>query len=167
MKLSGVQSGVRTDDSVIRVLVVDDHQFLRRGLVHMLFLEPGMLVVGEAATGRVAVDLARQTRPDVIIMDINMPEMNGIEATRLITSENPHVRVIGLSMHNEGNLCQTVMEAGACAYISKGCAPQELIAAIRRFSKKAPARERNEAPISMDPSPQKPDLDRMRRPNHP
>lgn len=127
------------DDPRIRVLVADDHHVLRDGLTHIILLEPGMLVVGEAANGREAVELARQVHPDVIIMDINMPEMNGIEATRQITSENPHVHVIGLSMHGQTDMIHAICQAGADSYLSKGCSSHELISAIRQTVQKNPA----------------------------
>jgi PAS domain S-box-containing protein len=115
----------------IRVLLADDHKILREGLIRLLQLYPDLEVVGEAADGAMAVALARQAHPDVILMDITMPQMNGVEATRLITAEMPNVRVIGLSMHTENDMAERMREAGAVGYLSKSSDPETVIAAIR------------------------------------
>jgi PAS domain S-box-containing protein len=115
----------------IRVLLVDDHQILRAGLSSLLRDEQGIEVVGEAEDGVEAVDLALTLEPDVILMDVTMPRMGGVEATERITAKLPSVRVIGLSMHTEADMAARLREAGAAAYVTKGGAPAALIRAIR------------------------------------
>lgn len=115
----------------LRVLLVDDHEILRAGLSSLLAAEDGIEIVGEAADGIEAVDLALTLRPDVVVMDITMPRMNGIEATRRITEKLPGVRVVGLSMHAREDMARALREAGAATYVEKGGPPQALIAAVR------------------------------------
>lgn len=115
----------------IRVLLVDDHKIMRQGLSSLLQLERDIDIIGEAENGRQALDVVRQLRPDVVIMDVNMPVMNGIEATRVISSELPEIRVIGLSMHIDKNAADAMRAAGAVAYLTKGGPSEDLIAAIR------------------------------------
>ncbi len=114
-----------------RVLLVDDHQIMRDGLVSLLREVPGVVVVGEACDGREAVYMARHLKPDVIIMDISMPRMNGIEATRVITREHPNIRVIGLSMHEKDDMAAAMRDAGAVAFHTKGGPSDDLVAAVR------------------------------------
>jgi two-component system, NarL family, response regulator NreC len=114
----------------VRVLVADDHQILREGLVTLL-AKAGMTVVGEAADGRMVVRLTRELKPNVVIMDIAMPELNGIEATRQIVSEAPGIRIIALSMHADKHFVRGMLQAGASGYLLKHCASQELVQAIR------------------------------------
>ena len=114
-----------------RILVVDDHALVRRGLVTMLRKEPDLLVVGEATNGQEAVERNRALIPDVILMDIGMPVLNGIDATRAIHAEYPAVRVIGLSMFEESEQSEAMRAAGAVAYVSKSDAAEALLAAIR------------------------------------
>lgn len=116
----------------IRVLLADDHRILRNALASMLADEQDLEIVGEAGDGVEAVELASQYRPDVILMDITMPRLNGIEATRRITATWPQVRVIGLSMHEEEGMAAQMREAGASAYLTKGGSPDQLLATIRR-----------------------------------
>lgn len=114
-----------------RVLVVDDHQIVRRGLARLLDEMPAVQVVGEAANGRAAVEMARRLRPDVILMDITMPIMDGVEATRRITGELPGVRVVGLSIHAAEDMEAAMQDAGAAAYLAKGGPLETLAATIR------------------------------------
>jgi len=116
----------------IRVLVVDDHRVMREGLTQLLTAEPDVVVVGEAADGQQAAELTRQLWPDVVIMDINMPTLNGIEATRVISAEYPAVRVIGLSMFEAAEQEAAMREAGAVAYLSKSGPAEVLLATIRK-----------------------------------
>jgi DNA-binding NarL/FixJ family response regulator len=124
----------------IRVLIVDDHEVIRETLRSFLESLPGVEVVGEAENGRVAVQLARDKKPTVVIMDVIMPEMDGIEATRLITSEMPEVKVIVLSMQCDEFYRETLRQAGASCFLSKDSAFEELIHAIEALS---PARRSN------------------------
>ncbi len=96
-----------------RVMLVDDHKMFRDGLRVLINAEPGMEVVGEAVDGREAVEIARRLSPDVVIMDISMPGMNGIEAMRHLINDDPKVMVIMLSMYSSGPLVRSVMAAGA------------------------------------------------------
>ena len=115
----------------IRVLLADDHAVLRQGLAAILADQPDIELVGQASDGEMAVDMARQLQPDVVIMDVTMPRLNGVEATRLIAGEMPEVRVIGLSLHEPADMTASMREAGAHAYLNKGGPAEELIAAIR------------------------------------
>ncbi|KJS33762.1 MAG: hypothetical protein VR64_00290 [Desulfatitalea sp. BRH_c12] len=119
----------------IRVLFADDHKVIRQGLIQLIAKQPDIAVVGEAANGREALELARQLRPDVIVMDIAMPEMDGIEATRRIKTERPDVRVIGLSMHDDEQIAQTIRHAGADAFVSKTSSSSELLKEIYRIAR--------------------------------
>lgn len=107
------------DRNRIRLLVVDDHAVVRQGLIQMLSREPGVEIVGDAVDGQDAVEKASLLRPDVILMDISMPRLNGLDATRLITAELPEIRVIGLSMHAQGEMTTQMRAAGAKGYLVK------------------------------------------------
>lgn len=112
------------------VLLADDHKIMRDGL-RVLLEKENLEVIGETDNGRAAVRLARELKPDVVVMDIGMPELNGIEATRQITTETPQTRVIALSMHSDKRFVTGMLGAGAAAYVVKAGAFEELIAAIR------------------------------------
>ena len=115
----------------IKVLIADDHQIVRQGLRTLLEREPDLEVVAEAENGRSTVRLARQSHPEVIIMDVAMPDLNGIEATRQIISEMPKVKVIALSMYADRRFVANMLKAGASGYLLKDCACEELVRAIR------------------------------------
>jgi signal transduction histidine kinase/ActR/RegA family two-component response regulator len=115
----------------IRVLVADDHPVVRRTLARMLGSEPDIQIVGEAANGERAIELTRHLCPDVVLLDVSMPGMDGIEATRRIQAECPGVQVIGLSMYDEAEKAKAMREAGAVAYLGKTCPADVVIAAIR------------------------------------
>jgi DNA-binding NarL/FixJ family response regulator len=115
-----------------RVLIVDDHKMFRDGLRGLINAEPGMEVVGEAVDGKEAIEMARSLAPDVVVMDISMPGMNGIEAMRHVIKDSPKVKVIMLSMYSSGPLVQSVLAAGANGYVLKGSDFAELAEAIRR-----------------------------------
>ncbi len=116
---------------MIRVIVADDHDVVRRGICATLEAVPEVKIVGEASNGREVVRMAAERRPDIVIMDINMPELNGLDATRMIQKELPQVRVLVLSMHESEQLLRQVLEAGARGYVLKSDAGQELVRAIR------------------------------------
>jgi len=116
--------------SPIRVLIADDHRIVRQGLRHVCELG-GLTVVGEAEDGREAVKLARQLRPDVILMDINMPVLDGVQATSLIVEADPSVRVVILTMYRQDRYVFEAVKAGARGYLLKDIGEQDLIAAIR------------------------------------
>lgn len=113
-----------------RVLFVDDHKVMRQGLIQLVKGQPAIQVAGEASNGRGALEQARSLQPDVIVMDIFMPEMDGIEATRHIKSEMPHVRVIGLTIHDDAQLTEAMLQAGADVTLSKTASTAELLKAI-------------------------------------
>ncbi len=115
----------------IRVLLADDHVVMREGLAQLLSQEPDIDIVGQAADGEEAVRLAVALLPDVILMDISMPKLNGVEATRAIRNDYSDIRIIGLSMFEEADRAQALQDAGAIAYLAKSGPPDELIAAIR------------------------------------
>lgn len=115
----------------MRILLADDHQILLQGMRGMLEKHPGFEVVGEAANGRIAVDMARELKPDAVLMDIAMPELNGIEATRQIISESPGTKIIGLSMHEDPLFVREMLRAGASGYLLKESAFDEVIRALR------------------------------------
>jgi len=118
----------------IRVLLVDDHRMLREGLRALVSSSPDMEVVGEASDGRMAVEMAHTLAPDVIVMDIGMPELNGVDATRRVKAENKNVKIIALSTHTDRNYVHHMLEAGANGYVLKISAPDELVRAIRAVS---------------------------------
>ncbi|MEX1017543.1 MAG: PAS domain S-box protein [Phycisphaeraceae bacterium] len=121
----------RERSEVTRVLVADDHKIMREGLVRLLNAHPAITVVGEAADGNEAVQRAQQLYPDVVIMDVTMPGLNGIDATRQLTAALPDVRVIGLSVHEQADMAAAMYQAGAEGYLSKGGPSEHLIAAIQ------------------------------------
>jgi len=112
------------------VLLADDHQLMRQGLRSMLDEQEGLHVIGEADDGRTAVRLVKELRPDLVIMDVTMPDLNGIDATRQIRAENPRVKVIALSMHAERQFVMEMLGAGASGYLPKDCPVDELLTAI-------------------------------------
>lgn len=110
----------------VRVLVVDDHEIMREGMCALLHKYDDMEVVGQASEGRTAIDLVRELRPDVVIMDVGMPNLNGIEATRRMIEQNPGLKVLGLSSHSDGNIIAQMFQAGAGGYMHKDSAFSEL-----------------------------------------
>ncbi|MBM4294607.1 MAG: response regulator transcription factor [Deltaproteobacteria bacterium] len=115
----------------IRIILADDHQIVRHGLRNLLELEPDLKVVAEADNGRDALQLVKELAPNIVIMDISMPGLNGIEATRQILSESPRVKVIALSMHSDSSYVLNMLKAGASGYLLKDCALEELVKAVR------------------------------------
>jgi DNA-binding NarL/FixJ family response regulator len=119
----------------LRILLADDHAVLRAGLHALLVAERDLEVVGEAADGREAVALAEELRPDVVVMDISMPIMNGLEATREIAARLPETHVLALTMHAEEQYLLQVLEAGGAGYVLKRSADTELMRAIRAVAR--------------------------------
>ncbi len=115
----------------IRVLLVDDHQIVRDGLRSLLAKQIDIEVVGEAENGRESLQKARELKPDVVVMDIGMRELNGIDATRQLLAESPETKVVALSMHSDRRYISEMLAAGACGYLLKDSAFDELTAAIR------------------------------------
>jgi NarL family two-component system response regulator LiaR len=116
----------------IRVLVVDDHAIVRKGIIAMLETEPGLEVVGECANGAEAVEKARETQPNVILMDLMMPVMDGVEATRQIKAAQPDVHVLALTSFGTADKVFPTLNAGAIGYLLKDSDPNELLQAIRK-----------------------------------
>ena len=115
-----------------KIILADDHQIVRDGLRALLEKQPGFEVVGEAKDGRTAVRLAKELSPDLVIMDLSMPQLNGIEASRKIIHDSPKVKIIVLSMHSDRRFVAEVLKAGASGYLLKDSAFEELITAIRK-----------------------------------
>lgn len=115
----------------IKVLIADDHKIMRDGLSSLLEAQPDIEVVAEAEDGRAIVQLVKRLSPDIIIMDIAMPFLNGIEATRQIVQDHPGIKIIALSMHSDKRFVGEMLKSGASAYLLKDCAFEELITAIR------------------------------------
>jgi len=118
----------------IKVLLADDHALIREGLRSLLEKQPDMEVVADADDGRRAIELVRELSPDVVVMDVTMPTLGGIEATRQITGEFPAVKVIALSIHSRRRFVADMLQAGAAGYILKECLFDELVQAIRAVS---------------------------------
>lgn len=119
---------------MITVYLVDDHELVRTGIRRILEDERGIKVIGEAGDGETAVQWSRQNEADVILMDMNMPGMGGLEATRKILRYQPHAKIIVLTIHTEDPFPTKVMQAGASGYLTKGARPPEVIQAIRQVA---------------------------------
>jgi DNA-binding NarL/FixJ family response regulator len=122
-------------EDMIRVMLVDDHALVRKGLYTLLERQPDMEIVGEAGNGMEAVTLARSICPDVILMDINMPVMNGLEATRLISTEMPGIWIVGLSINDDAETTEAMLEAGAACHLTKSCHSDSIVSVIRNHRK--------------------------------
>ena len=114
----------------LRVLLVDDHPMVREGLIRLISGQPAIQVVGEASDGREALEKVQHLRPSLVLMDVSMPVMDGIEATRHIRAEWPEVRVIGLSMYEDEHIAQKMYDAGAEAFVTKTASPTALLKTI-------------------------------------
>jgi len=115
----------------IKVLLADDHQLFREGLVNLLSSAPDIDVIGEAQDGREAIEKAKQLKPDVLLIDINMPQMNGIEATKNLKKLVPELKIIAVSMHSDRQYVKGILEAGADGYLLKNCTYRQLTDAIQ------------------------------------
>lgn len=121
----------------MRVLVVDDYDLFRTGLASLLGLEPGIEVVGQASTGYMGVRLAEELNPDVVLMDLRMPDLDGFDATRAILKSKPSARVVALSVSVEEGDVDAVMQAGACGFVVKEAPVDEVVVAVRAASQGA------------------------------
>ncbi|MBK9165911.1 MAG: response regulator transcription factor [Bryobacterales bacterium] len=119
----------------IKILLADDHTLVRRGFAMIVGAQPDMEVVGEARNGREAVELSRSLHPDVVVMDVTMPELNGIEGTRRIGDECPRTRVLAVSMHRDATYVREILRAGARGYLVKDADDDALIEAIRAIAR--------------------------------
>jgi len=119
----------------IRILLADDHALVRQGFRRILEAEPDMEIVGEADNGRETVALAEKLRPDVIVMDVGMPELNGIEATRRLSESLPRTRVLALSMHKDSVYVREILRAGARGYLLKDAFDRDLLLAVRAVAR--------------------------------
>ncbi len=125
--------------TTVRVLVADDHALLRQGIRSLLEARLGWQVVGEAVNGREAVEKAAQLKPDVVLLDITMPELNGIEATRQILKAVPETEVLILTMHESEKTMREVLQAGARGFVLKSEAPSDLLSSIQALHKHNPS----------------------------
>lgn len=114
----------------IRIVLVDDHPVVRQGLRKILSTFDEISIAGEACSGREAIEVTRELKPDVVLMDISMPEMNGIEATSILRRDFPEVKVLALSMHENSSYIKQALKAGARGYLLKDSAPRQLVDAI-------------------------------------
>ena len=119
----------------VRIILIDDHRIMRDGIRSLIAKQPDFEIVAEAGDGRTAVRLTKELSPDAVVMDVNMPELNGIEATRQIIAENPKVKIIALSMYSDKQFVIGMLKAGASGYLLKDCAFGELVDAIHAVIK--------------------------------
>ena len=136
--------------SVLRIVVVDDHSVVRRGVRALLESQPGWEVVAEATTGREAVDVVKRLQPDVVVIDLSLPELNGLDATRQILKELPRTEVLVLTMHHSEELVRDVLRAGARAYVLKSDADASLISAVDSLRQHKPFLTANVAEFVLD-----------------
>lgn len=122
---------IKTHGNKIRVLLVDDHGIIREGMGSLLETVTDLEIIAEAANGEVGIELAREMRPDVVLMDVSMPVMSGVQATAIIHKEMPDIRVIGVSMFEDSEMASSMRQAGAVCYLTKNASLEVLISAIR------------------------------------
>ena len=154
-----------TETDPIRVLLVDDHEMVRRGLAVFLNSFDDLEMVGEAANGMEALEMCRQLKPDVILLDILMPEMGGIEATKAILTEFPDAKIIAITSFEEENLVKEVIQSGAIGFLMKNASIDELAAAIRnaKVGKPTLSPEATQILISATRKPPEPSYDLTQR----
>ncbi len=145
-----------TDDQLtVKIMVADDHKLMREALCRMLEERPGFTVVAQADDGRHAVELARKHRPDLVLVDVAMPGLNGVEATRRLLEENSNTRVIALTMYTDRQMVERMMEAGATGYLTKDCAFDLLEQAVKVVMEgKLYLSPRVAQAVNMEPPPQ-------------
>jgi DNA-binding NarL/FixJ family response regulator len=114
-----------------RIIIADDHTIVRHGLAKLIEAENDMEVVAQTDNGIATVELARELAPDVVVMDVAMPDLNGIDATQQVLRENPKIKILALSMHSGKKFVSAMLQAGAMGYLLKDCALEELISAVR------------------------------------
>jgi DNA-binding NarL/FixJ family response regulator len=132
-----VQSGTRSRGTLtLRILLADDHEMVRHGVRYLLESEPGWEVCGQAATGREAVEMAQQLHPDVVVLDLSMPDLNGLDATRQIQRTAPQCQVLILTMHESEDMVRDALAAGARGYVLKSDAGSDLVNAVRALSRR-------------------------------
>jgi len=119
----------------LRILLADDHKIIRDGLKLLVNDQPDMLVVGEAGNGREVLEKARELKPNVVVMDLSMPELNGLQATARLKEERPEIKVVALTVHEDESYLRQLCKAGAAGYVLKRSAGDELIQAIRTVAK--------------------------------
>jgi DNA-binding NarL/FixJ family response regulator len=135
----------------LRILIADDHEVVRKGLVALLQQQPDWQVCGEAADGREAVDQAQRLKPDVVILDIGMPSLNGLEATRQILKANPQARILILTLHDSDQTVRDVLEARARGFLLKSDAASELVAAVEALGRDKAYFTPKVAPMVLEP----------------
>lgn len=139
---------------MISILLVDDHELVRTGVKGILEKQDGFQITGEASTGEEAIDLVKQLKPDIVLMDVNMPGIGGIESTRKLLRLHPELKIVALTVHAEDPFPAMILEAGAMGYLTKGCAAAEMIEAIssvadgRRFMAASVAQKMTLASLS-------------------
>ena len=116
------------------VFLVDDHKMIREGLKSLIAIEPGLRIVGEAASGEEALDAYLDVCPDVVIMDVNMPGLDGIETTRRLMKKDPNARIVGLSMYADNQTARSLREAGCLGFVTKSAPFKDLVLAVRTAS---------------------------------
>jgi DNA-binding NarL/FixJ family response regulator len=138
------------DSTTLRIVVVDDHAVVRRGVRALLESQPGWQVLAEATTGREAVEAARRLQPDVVVIDLSLPELNGLDATRQILKESPRTEVLVLTMHHSEELVRDVLQAGARGYVLKSDADANLIGAVDSLRRHKPFLTAQVAEVVLD-----------------
>src|SRR5688572_22017408 len=139
-----------TPGSTLRIVIVDDHSVVRRGVRALLESQPGWEVVAEAETGREAVEVVTRLQPDIVIIDLSLPELNGLDATRQIVKESPRTQVLMLTMHHSEELVRDVLQAGARGYVLKSDADASLISAVDSLRQHKPFLTANVAEFVLD-----------------
>ena len=134
----------------LRIIVVDDHAVVRRGIRALLESQPGWTIAAEASTGREAVELSKRLQPDIVVLDLSLPELNGLDATPQILKESPRTQVLVLTMHHSEELARNVLQAGARGYVLKSDAGESLIAAVESLRQRKPFLTSNVTELVLD-----------------